>query len=215
MFIFKRFFSVLVLSMLLLSSFAFTQEAGESSGSETSETSIFLEEESSNSAIETDVIKNASGIGIFVRMVVVLIIVIAIICAIFAFMRKTMTSSNDEDPFLRKVSSLSLSPGRSVQVITLLDKAYLVGVSENSVNLIGEVEDKELVDAMNVYADKTSKIRKPQNFNEVLSLFMPNGFRMKSNNSEKGSVYGDLGAETQDMLKKRYERLKGEDGGVK
>ena len=211
MFILKRFFSILLFSTLVLSSFVYAQD--NTSSAQESETSIFLEEESGNDAVVTDVIQNASGLGIFVRMIVVLALVIVIICAIFAFMRKTMTASNDDDPFLRKVSSVSLSPGRSVQVVTLLDKAYLVGVSENAVNLIGEVTDKELVDAMNVYADKTSKMRKPRNFNEVLSLFMPNGFRMKSTAKEESSVYGDLGSETQDMLKRRYEKLRGEDGG--
>ena len=185
----------------------FAQEVAEN------ESAIFLDD-STESVSNDPVIETASSIGILVRMIVVLIIVIAIIFAIFALMKKTMTQGNDDDPFLRKVSSIILSPGKSVQVITLLDKAYLIGVSENAVNLIGEVEDKELVDAMNVYADKNSKVRKPQNFNEVLSLFMPNGFRVRQTATEKEtSVYGDLANERQNILKKQYDRLKGEDGG--
>lgn len=161
-----------------------------------------------------DVVTTASGIGDFVKMLLVLIVVIAIICAIFALMRKTMSPGNDNDPFLRKVSSVTLSPGKSVQIITLIDKAYLVGVSENAVNLIGQVDDKELIDAMNVYADKNARQKKPRNFGEVLSLFMPGGFKMKDamRADNVGSAYGDLADNAQDMFRKQSERLNGDSG---
>ena len=163
----------------------------------------------------TEVISEASGIGVFVRMVVVLVIVIAVICAIFALMRKTMNPGSETDPFLRKVSSIALSPGKSVQIVTLIDKAYLVGVSDNGVNLIAQVDDKELVDAMNVYADKTSRQKKPRNFNDVLSLFMPGGFRVKEVErvSKTGSAYGDLASDAEDMFRRQSERLSGGNGG--
>ncbi|MCR5606970.1 MAG: flagellar biosynthetic protein FliO, partial [Treponema sp.] len=112
------------------------------------------------------------GIGAFIRMIIVLIIVLVIIFVLFSYLKKSMgiTSNNDTDPFLRKVASLSLAPGKSIHVVTILDNAYLVGVTENAVNLIGQISDKELVEAMNVYADKHDGNRKPKNFEEVLSL---------------------------------------------
>ena len=213
-FAFKRLLPIfLFVAVLFASPPIFSQE--NQSAAPSGEDAILLDAGVATDNGVPEVISEASGIGVFVRMVVVLVIVIAVICAIFALMRKTMSPGSETDPFLRKVSSITLSPGKSVQIITLIDKAYLVGVSDNGVNLIGEVSDKELVDAMNVYADKTSRQRKPRNFNDVLSLFMPNGFKMKEAESadKTGAIYGDLASSTQDMFRKQRERLSGETGG--
>lgn len=154
------------------------------------------------------------GIGAFIRMIIVLIIVLVIIFVLFSYLKKSMgiTPNNDTDPFLRKVASLSLSPGKSIHVVTILDNAYLVGVTDNAVNLIGQISDKELVEAMNVYADKHDGSRKPKNFEEVLSLFMPNGFKMTQkenlkNKNQKGSLYEDSEDFAKNMFKKQHDRL--------
>ena len=85
-----------------------------------------------------------------------------------------------DDTFLRHVSGVSLGSNKSVQIVTLVDKAYILGVSENNVNLIGEVEDKELVNAMNLWSDKRNRTSKPRSFADVLDLFMPKGPRTGS-----------------------------------
>ncbi|MCR5724583.1 MAG: flagellar biosynthetic protein FliO [Treponema sp.] len=117
--------------------------------------------------------KSPSSVWLFVRMVFVLALVVALIYGVLRFMRKTQTVSDTDDPFLRRVASLSLGQGKSVQVVTLLDHAYIVGVSDSGVQPIGEVTDKELVDSMNLFADKNSQTKKPRNFSDVLELFMP------------------------------------------
>jgi len=141
-----------------------------------------------------------STVWILIRMVLVLAFVLACVYAVIYFMRQGMKTGTDTDPFLRRVSSLSLSPGKSVQIVTLLDNAYLIGVTDNSINLIGQVSDKELVDAMNLYADRTAKNDKPRTFNDILSLFM--------NSSSSGKTIFSGSAKTaSDLLKKQRERL--------
>ena len=110
-------------------------------------------------------------------MILVLIVVIVILYAIFFFLKRTSKLSNSDDPFLRRVSKISLEPGKSVQIVTLVDHAYMLGVSDNSVNLITEITDKELIDSMNLYSDKNQNIQKPRSFADVLDLFMPHGPR--------------------------------------
>lgn len=114
-----------------------------------------------------------SGVFVFLRMILVLAIVVGAIYVIFRFFKKTVNPSGDKDPFLRKVSSVPLAVGKSVQIVTLIDKAYIIGVSDNGVNLIEKIDDKELINAMNLYADKMDNTAKPKNFAEVLELFMP------------------------------------------
>lgn len=115
-----------------------------------------------------------SGIWVFLRMILVLAIVLVLIWLLFKFLKKNSLIISDDDKFLRRAASVSLGPGKSVQIITLIDKAYLVGVTDSSINLISEIQDTELINALNLYADKTQNASKPKNFTEILELFMPN-----------------------------------------
>ncbi len=117
--------------------------------------------------------KEPSAIWLFIKMIFALAVVVGIAWLIFYLLKRTMKTGNDSDPFLRRVSQLTLSPGKSVQVITLQDSAFLIGVSDENISLLGKVDDKELVNAMNLYADKNDNVSKPRSFREILDIFMP------------------------------------------
>lgn len=117
--------------------------------------------------------KEPSAIWLFIKMIFALAVVVGIAWLIFYLMKRTMKTGNDNDPFLRRVSQLTLSPGKSVQIITLQDSAFLIGVSDENISLLGKVDDKELVNAMNLYADKNDNVSKPRSFREILDIFMP------------------------------------------
>ena len=143
-------------------------------------------------------------------MILVLAIVLAIIWIIFKLMKRSVDPEKSSDEFLRKVSSLTISPGKSVQIVTLIDKAYLLGVSDNSVNLITEIEDPELIQAMNLYADKNGKVERPRSFEDVLELFMPKKKKNESKTQKRTNAFED-GASRQilDSLKRQSQRLEG------
>ena len=144
--------------------------------------------------------KKMSTFLVFLRMILVLIFIVICMYAVIRFMKNGLEKPESDDPFLRKVSSVSLAPGKTVQVVTLLDKAYLIGVSDSSVNLIGEVQDKELIDAMNLYADKNNSSNRPKNFNDILALFMPNS-------AENKNIFSESADKASELLKKQRERL--------
>ncbi|NLM00549.1 MAG: flagellar biosynthetic protein FliO [Treponema sp.] len=153
-----------------------------------------------NSTLEnsTDVAKEPSTFWLFFRMIFVLVFVVVCIFFVMYFMKKKLNPQDmSEDAYLRKTASLSLVPGKSVHIITLNDKAYLLGVSENSVSLITEITDKDFVDAMNINAEVAASER-PKDFGEILEKIIP-GFKNKKyeQNSE---------AATQRM-KKHHSRL--------
>ena len=130
---------------------------------------------------------------LFLRMIIVLGIVVACIYAVMWFMKKSIRGdSAADDPFLRKVSSVDLAVGKSVQVVTLLDHAYIVGVS-----------DKELVDAMNLYADEHQNVKKPRTFSDILDIFMPNGPK------DNGGILSGTQAKVSELLKRQHDRLNG------
>lgn len=164
-----------------------------------SEDSIFLDEspdaataiQSENSA-ET---RPASAIGIFVRMVLVLLVVVLLIYAFFWFVKKKNKNLKTEDDYLRRVAYLNIAPGKSVEVITLIDKAFLIGVTDEKISLLGEINDKELITAMNLNFDKKENAKKPVTFNEVLELFLQKGNKKKSVFSQEESKVDNLFSE--------------------
>ena len=182
-----------LLAMILLiavSFFIFSQSAGNQNENSSTENSF----ESSLSYFDTDNAENESTseykapstTGFIVKTVVVLILVVAAIYGIMLFFKKKNNVSKSDDDFLRRVSSLQLSPGRSIEIVSLIDKAYILGVTDSNINLISEIEDKELIQAMNLNFDKKQNIKKPMNFADVLEIFMPHGPRNSVN------VYADV-----------------------
>jgi len=146
---------------------------------------------------------SVSTFWLFARMILVLAAVVACIYAVLWLFKRSMRTQESDDPFLRLVSSVQLGNGKSAQIITLVDRAYIVGVSESSVNLIAEVTDKELIDAMNLYSDEHKNVKKPRSFADILDIFMPGGPR------DKGGVFGSSQNKLADMLERQRERIKG------
>lgn len=128
--------------------------------------------------------KKTSGIGIFVKMILVLVIIVFLIYGIFWFIKKKSNVVTNEDDYLRRVAAINIAPGKSVQVVTLIDKAFLIGVTEDSITLLGEINDDELIKAMNLNSDKKSNIKKPATFAEVLDMFLVKTGKQKNVFSE-------------------------------
>lgn len=133
-----------------------------------------------------------SSVWLFVRMILVLILVIVAIYALMKFFKKKSTEVKSSDDFLRSVSSLAFGPGKSVEIVTLIDKAYVLGVTEKSINLIAEIDDKELIESLNLNHDKKSNVSKPINFAEVLDMFV------NPKNKRKASVLDDETEKTEE-----------------
>lgn len=131
-----------------------------------------------------------STVWLFVRMVLVLGLVIAAIYGIVFVLKKGFLPREVDNPYLKKAASLRLGPDKTVHVITMPDKAWVVGVSDAGINLIGEITDKDLVDQMILEADK-APTQKPKDFASILSAF------------------SHTAKNTETTLKKQRERLKG------
>lgn len=203
--------SYALLCVLFLHFAAYSQENGVVSDiSEntpvTSAVQNSLDESSISLTSQNDALQQTSSVStfkLFARMILVLAAVVACIYAVLWLFKRSMRTQESDDPFLRLVSSVQLGNGKSAQIITLVDRAYIVGVAENSVNLIAEVTDKELVDAMNLYSDEHKNVKKPRSFADILDIFMPGGPR------DKGGVFGSSQNKLADMLERQRERIKG------
>lgn len=101
------------------------------------------------------------------------LLVISILAYIvIKILKKSSQNVGLDDPYLKNVSSIGIAQGKSLHVITLGEKAYLIGVTDSSITKIGEVDDKDLIDAMNLNADKKNASPK-KDFVSILSSFLP------------------------------------------
>lgn len=159
-----------------ISVFAQTAQKNESSAKTetaqvTDETAIQLDQTAATSTANTKT-STTSSIWILVRIILVLALVCFAIYAIVLFLKKSTGINIGNDPYLKSVASLSLSPNKSIQVITLGQKGYLVGITDQAINMIAEVSDTELVDAMNLHADKKNPVPSGS-FQALLGNFFP------------------------------------------
>ena len=139
-------------------------------------------------------------------MIFALALIAGIAYGVFYLMKKNVKAQNDSDPFLRNVSQISLSPGKTINVITLQNTAYLIGVTDNNINLLGQVQDEQLINAMNLYSDQNNTVSKPKSFSEILEIFMPG-----SKNSQKQNIFQNESQSAADLIKSQRNRLNTEE----
>ena len=147
--------------------------ANNSASNTVAEESILISEDTGNTDITSQQqYKGPSTVAMFVRMIVVLVIVVALIYGTLWFIRKKTNVVKTDDEYLRRAAYINIAPGKTVEVITLIDKAYLIGVTEDNITMLGEIQDQELIKAMNITADKKNNTKKPTTFSDVLDMFL-------------------------------------------
>ena len=178
-------------------------------GRETDESQILIyppDSSSEGSSARGTSARASSPAGSLLRLVVVLILLCVACFFIIRFLRKSQRAAAADDPFLKMTASLSLEQGRSVAVVTLGGRAFLLGVAEHSVSLIAEITDAELIDQMNLNAGMAPAARK--SFAEVLSELIRKPRKEGGSSSNASSAQ-----ETAAFIRQRRESLKDMDGG--
>ena len=183
--------SLLCISMLLLlmAENIFSQNAQsyeQPNASFENNTSYFAEDSASDNSAAgsgsgSSGYKAPSTAKLIIKMIVALVLVVAALYGIMWFFKKKNNPAQSDDDFLRRVSSLTLSPGKSVEIVTLVDRGFILGVTDSNINLISEITDKEMISALNLNFDKKQNTKKPMNFSDVLEMFMPGGLKKKTN----------------------------------
>lgn len=116
--------------------------------------------------------KAKSPVASLLQLLGALVIICLLAYIVIKFLKKSSQVFGSDDPYLKSVASIHIAQGKSIHVITLGEKAYIIGVTDASINKIGEVEDKNLVDAMNLEADRKTASPK-KNFASMLAAFFP------------------------------------------
>ena len=168
----KKLLAVIFLC-ITAASFLYSQNQTSQNQAPLTEESIVISDSNpAESASAATAYKGPSTVGMFVRMIVVLIIVVGLIYGVLWFIKKKTNVVKTDDDYLRRAAYINIAPGKTVEVITLIDKAYLIGVTEDNITLLGEIHDDELIKAMNLSADKKNNTKKPTSFSDVLDMFL-------------------------------------------
>jgi len=131
-----------------------------------------------------------------IRMILVLALVAAAVYGIVFLFKKAGKKSANTDPYLKILANTHLGSNRYAHIISVGGKAWLVGSSEGGVNLISEVTDKEIIDAM-LLDDSNKAEQVPGRFPDFIALLRR--FGIKAQTKTPGA----------DEIRKRRERLKG------
>ena len=168
----KKLIAVMLLCMTAVFALYSQNQTTQNETSLTEESIVFSDESTVESGNNSSSYKGPSTVGMFIRMIVVLVIVIGLIYGVLWFIKKKTNVVKTDDDYLRRAAYINIAPGKTIEVITLIDKAYLIGVTEDNITLLGEIDDKELISAMNITADKKNNTKKPATFADVLDMFL-------------------------------------------
>ena len=84
----------------------------------------------------------------FIRMILILAAVIGVIYGIFHLLKRSGNPKFQETRLIRVLSSKTLTGTRALHLVEVGNQVFLVGTSENAVNLVSEIVDKETVDGL-------------------------------------------------------------------
>jgi flagellar protein FliO/FliZ len=145
----------------------------------------------------------SGSIMILLRMVLVLALAAAAIYGVVFFLKRAARPRAERNPYLKILTSASLGGSRSVYVVSLGAKAWLLGAGESGVSLIAELTDQEILDALLLEESRRNAEGPGGRFVDFRAML-----RRLGGERSPGTAGGLVGF-SPDKLRKRRERLKG------
>ncbi len=135
----------------------------------------------------------------YIQMVLVLALVIAGIYLLFYFLKRAGGQKYQDNALIDVMSTKVLQPNRALHLVDVGGQLYLVGTSENSVNLVSEIQDKETADEIRLRAAQAGPRTEKKSFLDIFA-----------GTFKKGGGFGFSGSVTNSMgfIKQQRERLK-------
>jgi len=135
--------------------------------------------------------------GAIVRMVLTLALAAAAIYGVVFFIKRSSRRADVKDPFLKVLATAHLGSNRYAHVVAVGTRAWLLGAGDGGVNLIGEIDDKDILNAMFMEDSRKGSEVPAGRFINFKTIFSRLG--MPVDNSVPGA----------DNIRRRRERLKG------
>lgn len=139
----------------------------------------------------------ALSLGTILRMLLTLVLAAAAIYGVIYVIKRASRRVEVRDPFLKILAGAHLGSNRYVHIVAVGSKAWLVGAGEGGVQLIAEIEDKDMLNALFLEDSRKNAEGAPGRFLDFRAMLRRLGMPVES---------GLPGA---DAIRKRRERLKG------
>ena len=108
-----------------------------------------------------------------VRMVLVLGTVVGLIYFVFYLLKRAGNGRTVRNDLIKVIGTQQLSGNRAIYLMQVGTQVFMIGAGNESITLLGEITDKETVDAMVLAAAEASPSRR--SFSESLSSFLRAG----------------------------------------
>jgi flagellar protein FliO/FliZ len=145
---------------------------------------------------QTNATQSGPSVWVVVRMVMILVLTAAAIYGVVFFIKRTSKQTVENDPFLKVLASVHLGSNRFAHVVAVGSKAWILGSSDGGVNLVGEIDDKDIINAMLLEASRKSAENAVGRIPDFMSLL------------RKFGVSAETSAPNADDIRKRRERIK-------
>jgi flagellar biogenesis protein FliO len=188
---FRKYLLVLII-LFLLSGLLYSQETNTNAG--------FLDRYYQQEQLQTN--RGIGGIIIdILNILLTLLIVIAILYVAIRFLKKATGSPTDDYGVIEVMASKAIAQGISIFIIRIGKDYYVMSSGDKGLNLITKLEDKELINILNVEKSKdASKIK--EDFIDVIISF----FRKKE--KDESGIKNDFSSERIEFLKKQKQKFK-------
>ncbi len=120
----------------------------ETSAQSIDESELTFDEDSGGAAEGSGEGLTSFGAGDFIRMVLVLALVVLSIYVLFYFIRKASGQGVRGSRAVRLLGTTPLQGSRSVHLVEVGGRVFLLGSADQSVRLISEIDDQESVDQL-------------------------------------------------------------------
>jgi flagellar protein FliO/FliZ len=145
-------------------------------------------------------VQDPASVSALLRILLVLALVAVAIYGVVFFLKRLSRTPQQKNPYLKVLARVPLSAGSIASVVSVGNRAWLVGAAENSVSLLAEINDQELIDTMLLDESQKNTEAGTGKFADFGAILR----RVRGAGSQT-SVFGDLKAEN---VRKRRERLK-------
>ena len=138
------------------------------------------------------------GLGTFVETLIILALFVVGIYGIFRFIQKKRGGGFGSPAVIKVISSTGLGGNRMLQIVEVGSKIFLIGVTDNTINLLSEIDDKETIDWLRLEYSRQPQ-KGAEGFLEKLTSFLG-----RAGNQVKPADNG----EKIDFMKKQRDRLR-------
>lgn len=138
----------------------------------------------------------------YIKIIIVLLLVIAIIYGISYFLRRTLKIKGEiGDETAAILVNQSIGAGKWIQVVFVAGKYLVLGVTSENINLISEIEDQKEIERFEMILNQ-KKTEEGGNFIDVITDFFKNKLRL---NPEKQKF--DYEEDSIEFLKEQKKKI--------